>query len=131
VQPLRAEQDVLGHGEVVGQHEVLVHHADPGLDRIGGRAEVRHLAVHGDVALVGLLHPVEDLHQGRLAGPVLPAQRVHLAAAYPQRDVAVGDDAGEALGDPRQLDGVLAARWLGLGYGHSLQPSGDTPGAGM
>ena len=33
---------------------------------------------------------------------------MHLAAADPQLDVAVGDDAGEALGDPAQLDRVRA-----------------------
>ena len=35
VQPLGAEDDVLEDGEVVGQHEVLEHHADAGLDRVG------------------------------------------------------------------------------------------------
>jgi hypothetical protein len=33
---LAAEHDVLQHGEVVRQHEVLVDHADPGGDRVGG-----------------------------------------------------------------------------------------------
>ena len=36
---LAAEDDVLQHGEVVGQHEVLVHHADAGGDGVGGRVE--------------------------------------------------------------------------------------------
>ena len=108
VQALGAEEDVLADGEVVGEHEVLVHHADPGPDRVGGRAEPHLLAVHADDALVRVLHAVEDLHQGRLAGPVLSAQRVHLTAAHPQVDVVVRDDAGEPLGDPDQLDGVPA-----------------------
>ena len=34
---------------------------------------------------------------------------MHLAAAHPQVDVVVRDDAGEPLGDPDQLDGVPAA----------------------
>ena len=42
---LVAEDDVLEHGEVVGQHEVLVHHADAGRDGVGGAAEVTDLAV--------------------------------------------------------------------------------------
>ena len=109
VRRLGAEQHVLRDREVVREHEVLVHHADPGADRVGGRAE-RHLrTVDPDHPLVRLLHAVEDLHQGRLAGPVLPAQRMHLAAAHPQVDVVVRDDAGEPLGDPDQLDGVPAA----------------------
>ena len=61
-------------------------------------------AVDGDRALVGTLHPVQDLHQGRLAGAVLADDRVDLAAGDPQVDVAVGDDAGESFGDADQLD---------------------------
>ena len=30
-----AEHDVLEHGQVLGQHEVLMHHADSEVDRIG------------------------------------------------------------------------------------------------
>jgi hypothetical protein len=107
---LGAEQDVLRDGQVVGEHEVLVDHADAGPDGVGGRAEPDVGAVDPDRALVRVLHPVEDLHQGRLAGPVLPAQRVHLAAAHAQVDVVVRDDTREALGDPHQLHGVLAGR---------------------
>ena len=40
---LRAEHDVLQDGQVVGQHEVLVDHADAGGDRVG-RAPEAHLA---------------------------------------------------------------------------------------
>ena len=36
---LGAEHDVLEHGQVVGEHEVLVHHADAGGDGVGGRGE--------------------------------------------------------------------------------------------
>ncbi len=36
VQLLGAERDVLEHGQVVGQHEVLEDHADAQLDRVGG-----------------------------------------------------------------------------------------------
>jgi hypothetical protein len=123
VQRLGAQQDVLGHGQVVGEHEVLVHHADPGLDRVGGRAEAHELAVDGDRALVRRLDPVEDLHQRGLAGTVLPAQGVHLAAAHPQVDVAVGDDPGEPLRDAGELDGVLT-------LGH-VPPSRTTGGRGL
>ena len=38
---LAAERDVLGDGEDRHQHEVLVHHADPGADRVLGRADAR------------------------------------------------------------------------------------------
>ena len=101
---LAAQDDVLQDGEVVGQHEVLVDHADAGAIASAGLRK-RHLAaVERDRALVGAVHAVEGLHQRRLAGAVLAHDGVHLAAADPQLDVAVGDDAGEALGDPAQLD---------------------------
>ena len=77
VQLLRAEHDVLEDAEVVGQHEVLEHHADAELDGLGGRAHRRRLAVDLDRAVVGLLHAVQDLHQRGLAGAVLAHDRVH------------------------------------------------------
>ncbi len=105
VQLLAAQDDVLPDRQVVGQHEVLVHHADAARDGVAGSVELDQLAVDGDGALVGALHPVEDLHQGRLAGAVLTHQGVHGAAGDGDVDVVVGHDAGEALGDAAQFDG--------------------------
>ena len=62
------------------------------------------LAVDADLAVVGLLHAVEDLHQRRLAGAVLPDEGVDGARADGEVDVVVGDDAREALADARQDD---------------------------
>ena len=52
-----------------------------------------------DRALVGLMHAVEGLHQGRLAGAVLADDRVDRAGSDARGDVVVGDDTGEALRD--------------------------------
>ena len=57
-----------------------------------------------DLAGVGLVQPVEDVHQRRLAGAVLAQQRVHLAAREVEVDVVVGDDPRELLGDPAHLE---------------------------
>ena len=100
---LHAEGDVFRHGEYRHQHEVLVHHADAGLDRAAGRAEVLRLAVQQDLALVRLGQPVQDVHQGGLARAVLAEQRVDLARFHGQVDVIVGHEAAEALRDPLQL----------------------------
>ena len=89
---LDAEHDVLGDGHHRDEHEVLVHHADPALDRVLRRAERDALAVEQDLALVGLREPVEDVHQRRLAGAVLAEQRVDFAAAEVEIDVVVGDE---------------------------------------
>jgi hypothetical protein len=68
-----------------------------GRDRVATACEGHRLAVDGDGALVGSLHAVEDLHQRRLAGAVLPHDRVHVPALHGDVDVAVGHDAGERL----------------------------------
>ena len=105
VQLLGAEDDVLEDGEVVGEHEVLEHHADAGLDRVRRGVQGDLVAVDLDRARVRRLHAVEDLHQRRLAGAVLPHDRVDGAAPDVDVDVVVGDHAGEPLADPTQADG--------------------------
>ena len=76
---LHAEGDVLRDREHGHEHEVLVHHSDAGRDGVLGRMELDALPVEQDLALVRLQQPVQDVHQGRLAGAVLAEQGVHLA----------------------------------------------------
>src|SRR5262245_5668090 len=99
-----AEHDVLCDGHHRDQHEVLVDHSDPDVDRVARRAHGDRLALDEDLALVGLVEAVEDVHQGRLAGAVLAEERVHLAAAQVEVDAVVRDDAREALRDALQLE---------------------------
>ena len=108
VRRLRAEHDVLGDGHHRDEHEVLVHHPDPAADRVLGGRELDLLPVQEDLALVGVVEPVEDVHQGRLAGAVLAEQRVHLALQHLQVDVVVRENAGELLGDPAKLEGGVS-----------------------
>ena len=82
---LVAEHDVLGDGEDRDEHEVLVDHADAGGDRVAGAGEVLHHVVEDDLALVGRVEAVEDVHQRGLAGAVLAEQRVDLARLDGQR----------------------------------------------
>jgi hypothetical protein len=100
VHRLVCQDDVLGHRHDGDQHEVLVHHSDPTLDRGLGRADLDGLTVHQDLALVGRIEAVEDAHERRLPGAVLAEERVHLAAPEVEVDVVVREDAGEALRDP-------------------------------
>ena len=100
---LVAEHDVLGDGEDGDQHEVLVHHADAGRDRVAGTGEVLDLVVEQDLALVGPVEAVEHVHQRGLAGAVLTEQAVDLARLDGQGDPVVGDQGPEALGDVTQL----------------------------
>ncbi len=101
---LGGEHDVLGHRHHRDQHEVLVHHADLRVDGVRRRAEVHGLAVEHDLARVGPVQPVQAVHQGRLAGPVLAQQGVDLAGAHVEVDRVVRDDAREGLGDAPELE---------------------------
>ena len=110
---LVAEDHVLGDGERVHQHEVLVDHPDPPRDGIARGVDAHLLTTDHDPARIGRIHAVEDPHQGGLARPVLSDQRVHLARAKLQRDVVIRDDPGEPLRDPLEDDegrGAFAPR---------------------
>ncbi len=74
---------------------MLVHHADPALDRLLRRVDPHRLAVAQDLALVRVVEPVEDAHERRLAGAVLAEQRVYLALPEVEVDVVVREDARE------------------------------------
>ena len=101
---LDPEHDVLGDRHHRDQHEVLVDHPDPEVDRIAGRAHLDRLAVDEDLALVRPVEAVEDVHQRRLPRPVLAEESVHLAAPQVEVDAVVRDHAREALRDALQLE---------------------------
>ncbi len=84
-----------------------MNHPDAKADGIQRRPESHLLPVNVDPAFVGLEQPEQDLHQGGLAGAVLPQDGVDLARTNLEVDVIIGDDPGESLGDPPRLqDGV-------------------------
>ena len=56
----------------------------------------------------GVVEPVEDVHQRRLARAVLAEQRVHLALEEVEADVVVRDDPREALRDVAHLEDLGA-----------------------
>ncbi|GAA0402473.1 hypothetical protein GCM10009541_51970 [Micromonospora gifhornensis] len=83
---------------------MLVHHADAGRDGVGRPTQLQRLAVDQDLALVGLVEPIEHVHQGRLASTVLAEQGVNLSRLHRQVDVVVGDQITEPLGDAAQFE---------------------------
>ena len=101
---LGAQQQVLQDGERLDQHEMLVDHADAGLDRILRAANGPLLPVDQDLAAVGLVEAVEDVHQRRLAGAVLADDAVDRAGRDDEVDRPVGVDGAEPLVDAAQLD---------------------------
>ena len=96
---LGAEDDVLRDGEGLDQHEVLVHHADAGVDGVAGIVHLDLLAVDQDVAGGGLEQAVELVHQRRFARAVFTQDRVDLAFVDREIDPVVGDKIAEFLDD--------------------------------
>src|SRR6187549_3588091 len=71
------------------------------------RAERHLLAVDEDRARVGLLEPADDLHQRRLAGPVVADQPKHLATPEVQGDVFERAHGPEPLRDVLDADHIV------------------------
>ena len=106
VQDLCPQQDVLVHGQARHELEVLVHHAQAMLDRIGGRAEAHLLAPDEDPPASGLQHAVEHVHEGGLAGAILADDALYLALPDDKVYVVVREKVPERLGQTHRLDDV-------------------------
>jgi hypothetical protein len=78
---------------------MLVDHADTRGHRVARALEADQLVVNEDLAAIGVVQPVEDVHQGALAGAVLAEQSMDLTGADHQVNRIVGDQRAEALGD--------------------------------
>ena len=102
---LGAEHDVFEHGEIVDQHEMLVHHADAEGERMAAVGDGVGGAVDADLARIGVVEAVEDRHQGRFAGAVFADDAMHRAGPDDQMDVTVGVHRPEMLVDANELDG--------------------------
>jgi len=90
---------------------VLVDHPDPAGDGVGGGVGVVGTSVERYRPAVGVVEPVEHVHQRGLAGAVLAKQSVDLATPDPEVDVVVRDDTRKRLCDPRQLQVGLVGLW--------------------
>ena len=101
---LAAERQVLGHGEMRRKREFLVHHRDPEPLRVPRIAEPDLLARHQDGSLARFLDLQEQFHQRRLAGAVLPRDRVHLSGEDVEADPVEGLHTRETLAHAADLD---------------------------
>jgi hypothetical protein len=109
---------------------VLVDHADPGPDGVGGRVDGHDLTVQPNLALVRLIEAVENLHQRALARAVLAQQGVDFAGAHVEIDPVASQHTGEAFGDAAHLH-VVNARMAGgeeVGSHSVVQLSGHSYG---
>ncbi len=85
-----------------------MHHADTGLQRVKGRAELHLLSIDQDVPLVaaGLadhVHTKQYFHQGTLSGAVLAHEAQHFALLQGEVDIREHLIAEKALFDIPQL----------------------------
>ena len=98
------EEDVLRHGELGDQGDLLEDHLDPLPDGIAGVVHLRLAPGDADAAGILGIDPGEDLDQRRLAGAVLAHEGVHLAGLETEIDVLQRDHAREALADPGHFE---------------------------
>jgi len=70
----------------------------------GDQPEADRHPIEAHFALIGRVHPDEDPHQRRLAGSVLPDQRVDLTGGQREIHATHGLDATEPLGEAARLE---------------------------
>src|SRR5262249_30175 len=107
--PDGGERQILEHGEMREQVEVLKHHADLAADLVDLLEVVRELdAVDHDAALLVFLESVDAADHGRLAGSGRPAGDDALAAPDLKVDVAQDVKIPVPLVHADDVDGDLA-----------------------
>ena len=82
---------------------MLMHHADPAVDRHPGRVNLHRFPVDQDLSRISLVQPIQDVHQGGLAGSVLAEQRQHFPGRNFNIHMVVAENAGESFYDPPHL----------------------------
>ena len=90
-------EDVLRHGQRVGQGQLLVDHGDSQRAGLDGRVGRNLLAVEDDLAGGGLVHAGEYVHQRGLARAVFAHDGVDLALAHVKVHIVERLYAGEFL----------------------------------
>ena len=103
-----AQEDVVGDGEAGNQRELLLDDRDAGVLGLGRAPEVDLGTPQADRALVGRVHPGQDLDQCALARAVLADEGHHLSVA----DLEVGLVQGLYRAE-RLRQGVDPQVWLG------------------
>ena len=98
------EADVLHHGQMRRERELLVNHRHAGVARVDGLARLVRTAVEPHDPGVGPERARQDPHQRALAGAVLPDQRTHLARRHVEVDPGDGHRRAERLAHAFHLE---------------------------
>ena len=109
-------EDVAGDREMGEEIELLKDDADPEPAGMEGIGDDDRFAAQHQRAAVRLVDAGQHLHDGRLAGAVLPHHGVDLAAADAEGDVVDGGDASESLDHVIEPDDLVLGGW-GRGHG--------------
>src|SRR5713101_4842107 len=83
-----------------------MHHSQPELYRIAGSVDLTLLAVDQNLALIGRVEAVEDVHYGGLAGAVFADDCVDGSVGNGEADVIVGQHFAKTLADSAHFDCV-------------------------
>ena len=110
---LGTQHDILGDGEGLDQHEVLVHHADPRIDGVAGVAHFNGFAVNQDLAGGGLEKAVKLVHQRGFASAVFAQDRVDFTFVDSKVDAVIGHEIAEFFDNiPHFNDGGIQVHEL-------------------
>ena len=99
-----SEEDVVLDAELRHEAQLLVHERDAVCLRVVWVPERDLLALEADHAFVRLDEPDERLHEGALAGAVVPADRVHLAVPHVEGEAPHRAHRAERLGEVDDLE---------------------------
>jgi hypothetical protein len=102
--PRSTDKQVVDHTHGGEIERVLMKHADPVSDGVGGRSDRDPHAVEQDPTAVGCLETREYLHEGTLAGPVFAEDTLDGARRDGKADPVIGFDRPEVLSDVYELD---------------------------
>ena len=85
---------------------MLGDHANPQVDGIFGRNDARRLAIDKNLAVIGVVQPVQDAHQGGFPRPIFAQEGMRFTLLQFEVDFVVGDHRAKTLGDLFHLDGI-------------------------
>ena len=94
-----AQENVFSHAHMRNQVQLLMDDRNASFLSLPGLGEGHHLPVQQDATLVVLTDAGQNLHEGRLARPVLPHYRVDLAGVHAEMGAIERGDAPKAFAD--------------------------------
>ena len=99
-----AEENIFFRRKTRSERQFLVDDDDARRERFARRTEPARFAVDHELAAVRLIDPAQDLYQRRLAGAVLPDDRVHFAGHDIEVDAVENAVADERFANPHRTE---------------------------